>query len=226
MVGHSMYDFWLRDWYGVDPADGAALYDANIKNTTTQASNLRVVNNDQDTVSISQNNAKYHYAGSAIPEAIGGITNSISYKGIELSFMATYQIGGLIYDGTYASIMHSGTYGTALHEDILQRWQKPGDLTNVPRLDFSKTSVFGAQSDRFLTDATFLALKNVTLSYTLPARILQTLKVQNARVYFSGENLWLLNARKGMDPQGSFAGTTDNVYSPSRIVTIGLNITL
>jgi TonB-linked SusC/RagA family outer membrane protein len=225
MVGHSIYDFWLRDWYGVDPADGAALYDANIKDFVSQASNLRLIN-DVDTVSISQNNAKYHYAGTAIPDLIGGFTNTVTYKGFELSFLMTYQLGGLVYDGTYASIMHSGTYGAALHKDILQRWQKPGDISNVPRLDFSKTSVFGAQSDRFLTDASFLALKNVTLSYNLPAFIAQKLTIQNARIYFSGENLWLKNARKGMDPQSSFGGTTDNVYSPSRIITIGLNVTL
>jgi hypothetical protein len=66
----------------------------------------------------------------------------------------------------------------------------------------------------------------IVLTYTLPSRLAKNLNVQNARLYFSGENLWLLNARKGMDPQGSFAGTTDNIYSPSRIVTIGLNITL
>lgn len=225
MVGHSIYDFWLRDWYGVDPADGVALYDANIKDLSTQAANLRIIN-DVDTVSTSQNNAKYHYAGTSIPDLMGGFTNSFTYKGFELSFLMTYQIGGLIYDGTYASIMHSGTYGAALHRDILKRWQKPGDVSNVPRLDFSKTSVFGAQSDRFLTDASFLALKNVTLSYYLPTFLTQKLAIQNARIFFSGENLWLKNARKGMDPQYSFGGTTDNVYSPSRIVTIGLNVTL
>jgi TonB-linked SusC/RagA family outer membrane protein len=224
MVGHSIYDFWLRDWYGVDPADGAALYDANIKNFATQASNLRVIGND--TVSISQNNAKYHYAGSSIPDLMGGFTNTVTYKGFELSFMATYQIGGLISDGTYGSIMHSGTYGGALHKDILQRWQKPGDVTNVPRLDFGKVSIFGAASDRWLTDASFIALKNVTFSYNLPSKYAQKLQVQSARIYFSGENLWLKNARKGMDPQSSFGGTTDNVYSPSRVITIGLNITL
>jgi hypothetical protein len=225
MVGQSIYDFWLRDWYGVDPTDGAALYDANIKDMGTQAANLRIVN-DTDTVSISQNNAKYHYAGTAIPDLMGGVTNTFSYKGIELSVLMTYQVGGLIYDGTYASIMHSGTYGAALHKDILNAWRNPGDVTDVPRLDFSKTSVFGAQSDRFLTDASFLALKNITLSYNLPASIAQKLYVQGARVYVSGENLWLKNARIGMDPQLSFGGTTDNVYSPSRIITVGLNVTL
>jgi len=224
MVGHSIYDFWLRDWYGVDPADGAALYDANIKDFVTQASNLRLIGND--TVSTSQNNAKYHYAGSAIPDLIGGITNTFSYKGFELNILATFQVGGLIYDGTYAALMHSGTYGGALSTDILNRWKKAGDVTNVPRLDFSKTSIFGAQSDRFLTDASFFAIKSVTFGYNLSKNLSEKLQVQNARIYFSGENLFLINARKGMDPQSSFGGTTDNIYSPSRIITIGLNVTL
>jgi TonB-linked SusC/RagA family outer membrane protein len=224
MVGHSLYDFWLRDYRGVDPADGSVLYDANIKDVVAQAANIRIINGD--TLSISQNNAKYHYAGSAIPDLMGGFTNTISYKGFELSILATYQIGGDILDNSYAALMHSGTYGTALHKDMLQAWQKPGDITNVPRLDFSKTSVFGATSDRFLTDASFISLRNVTLSYVFPARLTQKISVQNARIFFSGENLWMKNARKGMDPQSSFSGTTDNVYSPSRVITIGLNVTL
>ena len=224
MVGHSIYDFWLRDWYGVDPADGMALYDANIKDPVTQASNLRILGND--TVSISQNNAKYHYAGSAIPDLIGGITNTFSYKAITLSVLSTFQIGGKIYDGTYGSLMHSGDYGRASHVDILARWQKPGDITNVPRLDNSQLTPFGAASDRWLVDASFFSVKAVTLSYNLPLTLAQRAGMKGARVWLSGENLLLINARKGLDPQGSFAGTTDNVYSPSRILTVGINVSL
>lgn len=223
MVGHSIYDFWLRDWYGVDPADGSALYDANIKDFATQASNLRIIN-ETDTVSISQNNAKYAYHGSAIPDLIGGITNTFTYKGFDLSILTTFQIGGLVYDGSYASLMHSGDYGRAIHVDILDRWQKPGDITDVPRLDNSKLTQFGAQSDRFLVDASFFSIKAVTLSYNLPASIAQRAGLKSARIWLSGENLLLLNARTGLDPQGSFAGTTDNVYSPSRISTLGINV--
>jgi hypothetical protein len=224
MVGHSMYDFWLRDYYGVDPADGAALWDANIKSFATQAANLRVIGTD--TVTISQNNAKYHYAGSAIPKVIGGVTNTFSYKGFELNVLATFQIGGVIYDSNWASLMHAGTYGGALSTDILKRWQKPGDITDVPRLDFAKVSTFGSGSDRYLTDASFFAIKSVTFGYNLPKSLAKTLQIQNARIYFSGENLYLKNARKGMDPQGSFSGGTDNVYTPSRIITVGINVTL
>lgn len=225
MVGHSIYDFWLRDWYGVDPSDGSALYDADVKDFATQESNLRIVNGT-DTVTISHNNAKYHYAGTSIPDLMGGITNTFTYKGISLSVLSTFQLGGQIYDGSYASLMHSGTYGTAQHVDILKRWQKPGDITDVPRLDNKQTSVFGAQSDRFLVSASYFSIRSVTLSYNLPVNLTQSIGVNNARVWLSGENLLLLNARKGLDPQYSFAGTTDNVYTPSRIITAGISVTL
>jgi len=224
MVGHSIYDFWLRDWYGVDPADGAALYYANITDPVTQATNLRIFGTD--TVSTSQNNAKYHYEGSAIPDLMGGITNTFSYKAITLSVLSTFQIGGLIYDGSYASLMHAGDYGRASHVDILSRWQKTGDITNVPRLDNSQLTPFGSQSDRFLTDASFFSIKAVTVSYNLPVSLAQRAGMKGARIWLSGENLLLMTSRKGLDPQRSFAGTTDNVYSPSRILTVGINVSL
>ena len=66
----------------------------------------------------------------------------------------------------------------------------------------------------------------MTLSYNVPASITQRAGMKGARVWLSGENLLLLNARTGLDPQGSFAGTTDNVYTPSRILTVGLNVSL
>ena len=223
MVGHSIYAFWLRDYYGVDPADGMALYDANIKDFATQASNLRIIN-ETDTVSISENNAKYHYAGTAIPDLMGGITSTFSYRGLELSILGTFQIGGLIYDGAYASLMHAGNYGNALSVDILDRWQKPGDITNVPRLDYSKRTPFGAASDRWLVDASFFNIKAVTLSYNLPATLVQKANLGGARVWVSGENLYLINSRVGLDPQASFAGTSDNLYTPSRILTVGVNV--
>lgn len=223
MVGHSIYDFWLRDYYGVDPADGMALYDANIKDFATQASNLRIIN-ETDTVSISENNAKYHYAGTAIPDLMGGITSTFSYKGLELSILGTFQIGGLIYDGAYASLMHAGNYGNALSVDILERWQKPGDITNVPRLDYSKRTPFGAASDRWLVDASFFNIKAVTLSYTLPSNLVQKANLGGVRLWVSGENLYLINSRVGLDPQASFAGTSDNLYTPSRIMTVGVNV--
>ena len=93
-------------------------------------------------------------------------------------------------------------------------------------LTTAQQTPFTATSDRWLVDASFFSVKNVTFSYNLPASLTQKAGMKGARVWISGENLLLLNARTGLDPQGSFAGTTDNVYTPSRIVTVGINVSL
>ncbi|WP_143309818.1 SusC/RagA family TonB-linked outer membrane protein [Chitinophaga vietnamensis] len=221
-VGHSIYDYWLREWYGVDPQDGSALYRANVYN----ASNCRITKNG-DTVTTNINNARYHYAGSAIPDLYGSLNNTFTYKQFSLSFLISFQIGGKTYDGTYAALMNSGSYGAALSTDALKRWQKPGDITNVPRMDQSQTTNFNAaNSDRWLTSASFLNLRSAKLGYNLPKQYAQSIHVQAASVFVSGENLALFTARKGMNAAQSFNGVTTNVYMPARIISAGLNVTL
>lgn len=220
-VGQSVYDYWLREYKGVDPATGAALYRAlsfNAANTFTK---------DGDTLTTSAANAKYHYAGTAIPDIYGGITSTFNYKNISLSVLFTYQLGGKIFDYNYATLMTSGvTYGASLHEDILRRWQNPGDITNVPRIDVAKTTDFNAQSDRWLTSASYLSLRTTTLTYNLPIKYAGMVHLQAARIYASGENLFVSSSRKGLNPTQSFSGVTSNGYIPARIVTVGLNVTL
>ncbi len=218
-VGHSLYDYWLRDWYGVDPKDGAGLYVADAFN----ASNVRVFDNG-DSVTISQNNARYHYAGSAIPDFFGSITSTFRYKGLSLSTLLTYQKGGLTYDATYATLMTSGNYGAALHTDLLNRWQKEGDITTVPRMDVSQTAVFGSQSDRYLTDASFVNIRNIELAYTLPVKLTRQLKISNARFFLNAENLKLFSKRKGMNVEESFTGVTSNAFIPARVISGGVNV--
>lgn len=219
MVGHSIYDYWLRDWYGVDPTDGEILYVAEEGST---GSSVRTI--DGMTLTTDDAQARYHYAGTAIPDLTGSINNNITYKDFNLSFLFTFQIGGEILDSSYQGLMNSGSYGGALSTDILDRWQQPGDITDVPRMDPSNTTDFNATSDRWLTDASYLNLKRVNLSYDLPESILNNIGVSNALVYVSGENIFTSNARKGMSVQQNFNGTVNNVYTPSRILSLGLNV--
>ena len=137
-----------------------------------------------------------------------------------------YQIGGKVYDGAYAALMSSGGYGSAKHVDILQRWQKPGDVTNVPRMDAARTADFDAASDRWLTDASYLNMRNVTLSYALPGITARRLFLNNAQVYVSAENFLILSRRKGMNVQQNFAGTTGNVFSVAKSVVLGISFSL
>jgi TonB-linked SusC/RagA family outer membrane protein len=218
MEGRSIYDYWLREWYGVDPDDGAALYRAE----DPEDADNRIIGSDTLTTDI--NNARYYYAGTAIPDLYGSFSSSLSAFGFDLSVMFTYQVGGLVLDYNFQDAMSSGTYGTGMSTEILNRWQQPGDVTNVPRMDASETSNFNATSSRWLTDASFLNLRHLTLAYNIPASVFSKAGMSRARVYVSGENLFLVNARKGMNVQQNFSGTTSNVYTPSRVFTIGLNV--
>lgn len=223
MVGQSLYDYWLRSWYGVDPADGYALYVADPNKMATNDPTGRVVNGVN--VTTDQNKALYHYAGSAIPDLFGSFGNTFQYKGIQLDVLCSYQIGGKMYDTNYASLMHTGNnYGSALSTDILNRWQKPGDITDVPRLDVNRNTQASAASDRWLKGSDYLALRQVNLSYKMPSDLLSKLEVDNATIYINGENLLLFTKRQGMDPTQTFNGTTQNRYIPSRIITLGLNL--
>ena len=223
MEGRSRYDFWLREWYGVDPTDGAALYRAK----DGQGAEVRLIKNDKgttDSVTTDINNAEYHYAGTAIPKLFGGINNSFRFKSFTFSFLLQYQLGGKVYDGTYASLMHAGDYGYALHEDALNRWQQPGDKTNVPRLQNSATGIFDASSDRWLIDASFLNVRSIALSYNLPGSFVSRISASSATVFMGAENVYLFSKRTGTNINQSFAGTTSNSYTPARIITAGINL--
>jgi TonB-linked SusC/RagA family outer membrane protein len=222
MVGHSQYDFWVREYMGVDESDGSPLYRA--QNTAPTANNTTRITKGGDTVTTLLSNARYHYEGSAIPDVYGGITNTFNYKNFELSILVSYQIGGKVYDQTYQSLMLGGVYGTALHKDALQRWQKAGDVTNVPKMNFANpTNLASGTSDRWLTDASFLNLRRVSLGYNLPKAYTSLLHLS---IFASGENLFLKTARKGMNVTQSFTGVTSNVYVPARVLTLGINVTL
>ena len=222
MVGHSIYDYWLRQWYGVDPADGSALYIPTEEAIAAADTDIREVNGT--IVTTEQGNAVYDYSGTAIPDLTGSITNSLSYKDFSFRFMFTYQLGGETIDSNYQGLMSSGTYGSALSVDILDRWQQPGDITDVPRMDPTNTSNFNATSSRWLVDSSYLNLRQVNLTYNLSEKVQETIGTSSAQLYISAENVFSINARKGLNVQSAFNGTTSNVYTPSRIITLGLNV--
>jgi hypothetical protein len=223
--GHSQYDFWLRTYYGVDPTDGTALYVAENKTTAT---NRRIIANKatglMDTVTTLASNGKFEYQGTAIPDLYGSFTESITYKNFTLNALFTFQLGGKTYDALYAGLMSSGTYGGALHTDILKRWQNPGDITDVPRLDAGRTTDFNAQSSRWLVDASYFNIRTISLAYVLPQSLVSRLKVNNAQVFVSAENLAFFSKRKGMNNQQAFTGVTSNAYPPARVLSAGVTL--
>ena len=218
-VGQDIFQFYLRQYAGVDASDGAALYYP----TATATTDLRTVNGEVLTTNF--NNARFDYSGSSIPDLFGAVTNTFNYKDLQLSFLVNYQIGGKFYDTQYANLM-GVNFGGALHIDALQAWTETNTSSPYPRLDVTSTSFFTAASTRWLIDASYLTISNVNLSYKIPKKYLSKLEISGARIFTSGENLGLLSQRRGMDPSESFNGQNRTTYTPSRIVTFGLSVNL
>ncbi|MBD8488667.1 TonB-dependent receptor [Echinicola sp. CAU 1574] len=225
-VGHSIYDYWLRDWIGVDSETGEGLYRAEeyFDGDGEVRDDVRIMG--ADTVTVTANNAREHFAGTAIPDFFGGITNTFSYRGFTLNVLVSYSVGGKVYDGVYASLMNADPDGNALHVDAMNRWTSPGQVTDVPKMDVTGSAQTNGTSDRWLVDGSYLNLRSVNLSYSLPKSLLNRISVSNATIYLAGENLGWMSARKGMYVSGSFNGTTSNAYTPARTFTLGLNVNL
>jgi len=135
--------------------------------------------------------------------------------------MTTYSIGGQMYDALYVGAMNPMYTGNTWSKNALRRWQKPGDRTDVPRAGINAKF---QPSDAYLIDASYFAIKNITLGYTLPASAARKLGVSLLRLYVTLDNMSMFNYLNGMDPQYNFSGSTDYVYSPNKTYTIGLNL--
>jgi TonB-linked SusC/RagA family outer membrane protein len=218
-VGKDIFAFYLRRWYGVDPTDGAGLFYANSASSTdirTGPKGEKLTNNPS--------NADFGYAGTAIPKHFGSINNTFTIFDLSISCLLNYQVGGKFYDGNYAGLM-GVAYGSAMHTDLLNAWKKPGDITNVPRLDINQTNArYNAASDRWLIDASYLNIRNVSVNYNVPKSLTSKLKVESLRVFVGGENLLILSKRQGLNPAESFNGTNSPVYTPNRLINFGFNM--
>ncbi|MBX2930789.1 MAG: TonB-dependent receptor [Chitinophagaceae bacterium] len=221
MEGRSMYDFWLVEFAGVNAATGEAMFYKDVLGTDGKPTGQRVLTNSY---SEAANSRGYH--GSAIPDFYGGLTNSFRYKNFDLSFLFTFSYGSKFYDGNYSNLMHIGEFGQAWSTDILNRWQKPGDITNVPRVQNGVQATQAGTSTRFLMDGSYLNFKNITLSYTLPKNVTDKLKISGVQIFGNVDNVVLFSAKKGMNPQLNFSGVNDATYPPFRTVTFGINVNL
>ena len=171
--------------------------------------------------------ATRYYFGSALPKVTGGLNNTFTYRMFDLSFLFNFAFGGKVLDTDYIGLMHGfGFVGGQLHTDILDRWQKPGDVTNVPLLSF-KNYIYGSPSTRQLFSGDYARLRNITLGFTLPASVAQRQQVvRNLRVYVQADNYltWVRDAKKGMDPELNLNGTSNQSSSPMKTLSVGLNV--
>jgi TonB-linked SusC/RagA family outer membrane protein len=217
-VGGSIYDFYTYKSAGVDPATGKALWYSEEKDDDGN-----VTGNKVETVY--GNASRYQLGKSALPDIYGGLETVIDWKGVDFSIQAAYQFGGYGWDTQYQGLMTNLEAATSgVHKDVVdRRWTTPGQITDVPRLQFGLGQE-NSQSDRFLVSKSYFGINNITLGYTLPKKWIEKINVDKLRIYLTGENVALFSARKGYDPRIYISGSGTYAYAAMRSFSVGLNV--
>ncbi len=213
--GSPLYSFWVYKQLYVDPQTGNAVYE-----DVNQDGKITV--------------ADRQIAGSIWPDFFGGLTNTFTYRGFDVNAFFAFQYGNEIYN-------HNAFFGEAggardeariIFANNLNRWQKPGDITDVPRPDGININNYRDGGSRWLEDGSFIRLRSLNVGYTLPNTVTERLKLQTLRVYFSGTNLLLFTNYTGADPESSASSSPNqqgiDLGTPPqpRTLQFGLNLTL
>ncbi|WP_310586275.1 hypothetical protein [Emticicia sp. C21] len=176
--------------------------------------------------------ADYYLIGNALPTFYGGLTNTFKYKSFDLSINLSYSGGNYIMNGTRATLLDQRAYNNST--EILNRWQKPGDITDVPRLVYNDQTS-GGSSFPVSTNAEkadFIRIQNASLGYRLPDnKAFTKIGLSTVRVYAQGSNLFLWTRYSGTDPESSVNGNSNttpgvekNSVGQARTFTFGINV--
>ncbi|MDR0230192.1 MAG: TonB-dependent receptor [Flavobacteriaceae bacterium] len=241
--GKSIYEFYLYQYVGVDQMTGNALFEIDTDKYTTaneagkeqiDAAYITEINGQSYTTYNTY--ARKDFSGSALADVTGSFNTSLSYKNFSLSALFTYGIGGKVYDNSYQTLMSVGKTPSAIHKDALNAWSgvpegmtadSPNriDANGTPVLDFTRNTYTSADlSTRWLKDASYLVVKNISMSYQMPADAMKKMGLSSMRFNLGVENLATFTKRQGMNPQQTFDGILYDAYVTPRTYTFGINV--
>ncbi len=169
---------------------------------------------------------KYWLGKEAMPDLQGGLNTQLSWKGIDLSIATAFQIGGYGYDSEFLSGMSSSFY-VGHHKELWNTYNPETGKGKYPIWNANNSSNSWSQrSDYTLVDASYFSIRNITLGYTFPAKWMNTIGIQKARVFVTADNLAMWSKRQGYDPRVSLTGSDSSFggYAPLRVISGGINI--
>lgn len=251
MEGHSIYEWFTYHYEGIDMMDGHSLYTLDDEKYVFLAEGETLAEGDDRTVvdakgarringvdyALATTYAKRDFRGSILPDVYGSFNTALTMGNLTLSALFTYSLGGLTYDSTYAGLLSTAANAPQpFHVDVLKSWTAADgegitetsanriNPTGTPVFDFYNYSDNNGMSDRWLQDASYLVIKNINLSYNIPARLLERLHIGSASINIGVENLATFTTLKGMNPQYSFTGGQDMTYGTARVMSAGLKL--
>ena len=223
IAGYPIGQNYLPIYVGVDPATGVPLIR---EKATGKSIPLTAASQNVNRVPV----------GTPQPDFFGGIDNTITYKGFDLGFLFTFQYGNDIYDDGAKFQIGGRLNEWNQRRELLSRWKKPGDVTDVPKVSLN-VDANNSNSSRWLYDVSYLRLRNISLGYNLPADVISRAKITSARIYVSASNIVTFTKYAGWDPEvvryrfnnGASNGASNAPYLPSpqaKSINIGINLVL
>jgi TonB-linked SusC/RagA family outer membrane protein len=210
--GQPLGEFYMLKFEGVDPQTGDAIY--------------KDVDGDGDITSSDKT-----FVGSPHPKYYGGFSNEFTFGALSLRGFFTFSQGNKIFNMMRIFTDDGACTWDNKTTNVLARWQKPGDITDMPRMSYDCTAGADEISSRYIENGSYVRLSELTLGYTLPQTWANRAYLSNARVFVSGHNLKVWTKYMGYDPDVNSAGSDENIiigtdyyaYPQPRTITIGIN---
>ena len=223
VVGKSIYEFWTPTWAGVDPETGDNTWYKNIFDAEGNVTGQEITNS---WAAVNNENHRT-FQGSSLPDLFGSVTNSLSYKGLDLSFMFYYSLGGKMYDAAWQEMINMrNAFGLTTYW-IDNHWTPDNPNARIPRPSHKKNRDNGRATNQYMFGNDFLRLRNVNIGYTLPQSIANKIGVNKLRIFAQAENLatWGSAADRGTDPEvAGFDGATNYNYAARKTLVGGVQI--
>ncbi|MCL2027394.1 MAG: SusC/RagA family TonB-linked outer membrane protein [Bacteroidales bacterium] len=224
-IGGSIYQNYTYEFAGVDPNTGRALFWSGLDKDGKVVKREPEGGIERWVRSSDPDDATYRILSDGLVKAYGGLRTHLRYKDFDLGITMFYQIGGYGSDANYSSLLNEmRSTGRTIHRDLADnRWQKPGDLTNYPKLEYGAGNM--EMANRAYTSKSAFALQSVSLGYNVPNSFLSRYGIERLRVYATVDNTALWSARSGFDPRVSVGGGAEMDFPDQRTYSLGLNVT-
>lgn len=210
--GNSMYTYRLREFAGVDPTNGAALW-----------TKVDAATGAKSTTSVYADATLLDTGITALADVYGGFGLDIRYKNIDFTAGFAYQFGGMGYDSNWMGLMGSGL-GENFHKDYYKSWNADNTDASLPVMMADDPKLYYAQSTLGLIKSDYISLQNVSLGYTFNKDLIEFAGINSLRLYVLADNVNVWSKRKGYDPRMSLTGASQSNYSPIRTISFGANI--
>jgi len=221
--GESYRSIYMRDWAGVNPTTGhGQWYILDDNENRVDLDNDGKFDTTEDT-----RLADKKIVGDGEADLEGSVTNSLSYKGFDLSFMFNFKIGGDVYIEPYSSMFDDGSdINRPILKSNLDHWKNEGDISDLPKVVYSNPQHTNYNSSRRVKDGSYLRLKNVSLAYSLPSALVKKAGLGNVKFYANATNLLTFSKLDDFDPEVSARGTVMNEYNFPTLKTYTFGVQL